>query len=164
MSEMDTPLDHAQDDVMPLVEWALTPMGHCNPEEEYANMIASINHQEMICYVTGPPLTWLPKPTKSCSGEHLRYKTQPWFQNDTGVIGPEFQANRVDGKGLLVSYSLDRRQCSNSRAVFNESTLRLDDCNGSNRGPSRALSTVGKSQGGTVRGCGGFILLAPRKN
>ncbi len=23
---------------MPLVEWALTPMGHCNPEEEYAVM------------------------------------------------------------------------------------------------------------------------------
>ncbi len=64
MSEMDTPLDHAQDEAMPLVEWALTPMGHCNPEEEYANGIASTNHLEIICFVTGPPLAWLPKPTK----------------------------------------------------------------------------------------------------
>ncbi len=48
---------------------------------------------------------------------------------------------------------------ANSRAVSNKSTLRLEDCNGSNGGPFRALSTVGKSQGGTVRGSGGFILL-----
>ncbi len=53
---------------------------------------------------------------------------------------------------------------ANSREVFSESTLRLEDCNGSNGGPFRALSTVGKSQGGTVRGRGGLILLAPRKN
>ncbi len=46
---------------------------------------------------------------------------------------------------------------TNSRAVFNESTLMLEDCNGSNGGPFGALSTVGMSQGGTVRGCGGFI-------
>ncbi len=39
MSEMDTPLNHAQEEAMPLVEWALTPIGHCNPEEEYANVI-----------------------------------------------------------------------------------------------------------------------------
>ncbi len=39
---------------------------------------------------------------------------------------------------------------ANSRAVFSESTLRLEDCNGSNGGPFRALSTVGKSQGGIV--------------
>ncbi len=44
MSEMDTSLDHAQEEVMTLVDWALTPMGHCNPKEEYANVIASINH------------------------------------------------------------------------------------------------------------------------
>ncbi len=44
-------------------------------------------------------------------GEHLRYTTQPWFQDDLGVVGQEFQANRIDGKGLQVSYSLDRRQC-----------------------------------------------------
>ncbi len=30
ISEMDTPLDHAQKDAMPLMEWALTPMGDCN--------------------------------------------------------------------------------------------------------------------------------------
>ncbi len=141
MSEMDTPLDNTQDEAMPLVEWALTPMGHCNPEEEYANVIASTNHLEILCFLTGPPLARLPKPTKSCSeflyeaecslqgllaaccgekcgkhynlgsergGEHPRYITQPWFLDNLGVVGPEFQANRVDGKGLQVSYSLDR--------------------------------------------------------
>ncbi len=41
MSEMDTPVDHAQEEAMSLVEWALTPMGHCNPKEEYAIVIAS---------------------------------------------------------------------------------------------------------------------------
>ncbi len=148
MSETDTPLNHAQDEVMPLVKWALTLMGHCNPKEEYA----STNHLEILCFVTGPPLARLPKPTKICSdflyeaersmyifraltgqsrdswlpvgekdakryvgsersGEHLRYITQPWFQYELGVVRPEFQANRVDGKGLQVSYSLDRRQC-----------------------------------------------------
>ncbi len=67
MSEMDTPLDHAQEEAMPLVEWALTSMGHCNPKEEYANLITSTNHLEILCFITGPPLEWLPKPTKSCS-------------------------------------------------------------------------------------------------
>ncbi len=52
---------------MRLVEWALTPMGNCNPKEEYANVIASTNHLEILCFVTGPPLAWLPKQTKSCS-------------------------------------------------------------------------------------------------
>ncbi len=45
------------------------------------------------------------------SGDHLRYITQPWFQDEIRVVGPVFQANRVDGKGLQVSYSLDRHQC-----------------------------------------------------
>ncbi len=58
---------HAQEEAMPLVEWALIPMGHCNPKEEYANVIASTNHLEILCFVTGPPLARLPKPTKSCS-------------------------------------------------------------------------------------------------
>ncbi len=153
MSEMDTPLDHAQEEAMPLVEWALTSMGHCNPEEEYANVIESTVHLEIICFVTGPPLARLPKPTKSCfdfmyeaecsmytlraltgqsrtpgcplgairgkrynlgserGGELLRYIIQPWFQDDLGVAGPEFQASRVNGKGLQVSYLLDRHQC-----------------------------------------------------
>ncbi len=53
---------------------------------------------------------------------------------------------------------------ASSRADLNESDLRLVDCNGSNRGPFKALSMVGKSQGGTVRGRGGLILLAPRIN
>ncbi len=38
ISVMDTPLDHAHDEAMPLVEWARTPMGHCRPKEEYASM------------------------------------------------------------------------------------------------------------------------------
>ncbi len=67
MSDMDTPLDHAQEEAMPLVEWALTPMGHHDPTKEYANVIASTNHLKIICFVTGPPLAQLPKPTKSCS-------------------------------------------------------------------------------------------------
>ncbi len=48
MSEMDTLLDRAQEEAMPLVDWALTPMGHYNPKEEYANVIASTNHQEIL--------------------------------------------------------------------------------------------------------------------
>ncbi len=30
-------------------------------------LIASTNHLEILCFVTGLPLAWLPKPTKSCS-------------------------------------------------------------------------------------------------
>ncbi len=41
------------------------------------------------------------------SGDHLRYITQPWFREDLRVVRPKFQPNRVDGKGLQVSYSLD---------------------------------------------------------
>ncbi len=67
ISEIDTPLDHAQKEAIPLVKWALSPMGHCNPKEEYARVIASTNHLEIPCFVTGPPLAQLPKPTKSCS-------------------------------------------------------------------------------------------------
>ncbi len=66
ISEMDTLLDHAQEEEMPLVEWALTPMGHCKHTEEYASVIASTNHLEMLCFVTGRPLARLPKLTKSC--------------------------------------------------------------------------------------------------
>ncbi len=40
-------IDDAQDEAMPLVEWALTPMGHSWPKEEYASLIASIIHLEM---------------------------------------------------------------------------------------------------------------------
>ncbi len=67
ISKMDTLLDHAQEEEMPLVEWALTPMGHCKPKEEYARVIASTNHLEIPCFVTGLLLAQLPKPTKSCS-------------------------------------------------------------------------------------------------
>ncbi len=67
ISVMDTLLDHAQDEEMPLVEWALTPMGHCWPKEQYASIIVSIIHLDILCFVTGDPLLWLPKHTKSCS-------------------------------------------------------------------------------------------------
>ncbi len=48
ISAMDTPLDHAQDEAMPLVEWALTPMGHCWPKEDFASVIASIIHLDLL--------------------------------------------------------------------------------------------------------------------
>ncbi len=104
ISEMDTLLNHAQDKAMPVVEWVLTPIGHCKLKEEYARVIASTNHLEIPCFAMGPPLARLPKLTNSCSD-----------------------------------------------LLFNESTLRLVDCNDSNGGPFRALSMVGKSQGGTVK-------------
>ncbi len=69
-----TPQDHAQEEAMPPVEWALTPMGHCKPKEEYARVIASTNHLEILCFVTGLPLARLPKPTKSCSDFLYRAK------------------------------------------------------------------------------------------
>ncbi len=52
MSEMETPLDHAQEETMPLVEWAPTPMGHCNPNEEYSKVITSTNHLEILSAMT----------------------------------------------------------------------------------------------------------------
>ncbi len=67
ISAMDTPLDHAQDEAMPLIEWALTPMGHCWPKEEYASIIASIIHLDSLCFVTGDPLVRLPKHATSFS-------------------------------------------------------------------------------------------------
>ncbi len=33
------------------------------------------------------------------SGEHLRYITQPWFQDDIGVVRPELQAMLCCRKG-----------------------------------------------------------------
>ncbi len=65
ISAMDTPLDHAQDEAMPLVEWALTPMGHFWPKEDYASIIVSIIHLDSLCF--GDPLVRPPKYTKSCS-------------------------------------------------------------------------------------------------
>ncbi len=67
ISAMDTLLDHAQDEAMPLVEWAPTPMGHCWPKEEYASIIASIIHLDSLCFGTRDPLVRLPTHTKSCS-------------------------------------------------------------------------------------------------
>ncbi len=67
ISAMDTPLDHAQDEAMPLVEWALTTMGHCLPKEEYASVIASMFHLDSLCFVTGNLLERPLSHTKSCS-------------------------------------------------------------------------------------------------
>ncbi len=35
--------------------------GALQPKEEYANVIASTNHLDILCFVTGPPLMQLPK-------------------------------------------------------------------------------------------------------
>ncbi len=51
ISAMDRQLDHAQDEAVPLVEWALNPMGHCWPKEEYASIIVSIIHLDSLCFV-----------------------------------------------------------------------------------------------------------------
>ncbi len=66
ISAMDTPLDHAQDEAMPLVEWGLNPMGHCWSKEEYTSVIASIINLDSLCFVTGDPLVRPPKHAKCC--------------------------------------------------------------------------------------------------
>ncbi len=67
ISAIDTLLDHAQDKAMPLVKWALTPMGHCWPKEEYASVIEPIIHLDSLCFVTGDHLVRPPKHINSCS-------------------------------------------------------------------------------------------------
>ncbi len=76
ISAMDTPLDHAQDEAMSLVKWAITPMGNCWPKEEYASVIASIIYPDSLCFVTGDPLVWPPKHTKS-SSDCLKWAEHP---------------------------------------------------------------------------------------
>ncbi len=61
ISVIDTPLDHAHNETMPLVEWARSPMGHCRPKDEYTSVTASTIHLESLCFVTGCHLVWLPK-------------------------------------------------------------------------------------------------------
>ncbi len=80
ISVIDTPLDHAHDEAMPLVEWARTPMGHCRPKDEYASVTASTIHLESLSIILSYPLS----------------------------IRPEFQAGRANGERLQVSNSLDR--------------------------------------------------------
>ncbi len=41
--------------------------GALQPQRGVCYVIASTNHLEILCFVTGPPLARLPKPTKSCS-------------------------------------------------------------------------------------------------
>ncbi len=60
ISVMDTPLDHAHDEAMTLVEGAPTPMGHCRPKEEYASMTASTILLESLCFVPDALLARLP--------------------------------------------------------------------------------------------------------
>ncbi len=66
-------------------------------------------------------------------------------------LGPNSRKTRLTERACRSPTRLTDAS-ANSRVVFNESILRLEDFNGSNRGTSRALSTVGKSQGGAVRG------------
>ncbi len=73
-----------------------------------------------------------------------------------GLRGPTSRFTKMSEMDTPLEHAQDE--------AFNKSTLRLEDCNVSNRDPSRALSTVGKSQGGTVQGCRELIILAPRKN
>ncbi len=68
-------------------------------------------------------------------------------------LGPDYRQARLMERAFRSPTRLTDAS-ANSRVVFNESTLRLEDCNGSNGGLFRALSTVGKSQAGTVRGRG----------
>ncbi len=82
---------------MPLVEWALTPMGHCKPKEEYARIIASINHLEIPCFVTGPPLVQLPKLTKSCSD--FLYETERSMYTLRALTGQSKDSSWLPVKG-----------------------------------------------------------------
>ncbi len=84
----------------------------------------------------------------------------PWFQDDLGVVRPEFQAGRLVESACRSPTRLTDASAS-SRAVFSESDRRSVDCSGSKGGPFKALSTVGRSHVGTVSGRGGFNLLAP---
>ncbi len=80
-----------QEEAMPLVEWALAPMGHCNPKKEYDNVIASTNHLEILCFVTKPPLARLPKPTKSvltfCTRQLAQWILSGPWRGRAGILG-----------------------------------------------------------------------------
>ncbi len=73
------------------------------------------------------------------------YITQPWFQDDLGVVRPNSRQAGLTERACRSPTRLTNAN-ANSRAVFSESTLRLEDCNGSNGGPFTALSTVMKIQ------------------
>ncbi len=64
------------------------------------------------------------------SGEHLRYITQPWFQDDLGVVRPEFQASRVNGKGpfLRSRLALARGGPSNVPGLIHRPKSLLSGC------------------------------------
>ncbi len=51
------------------------------------------------------------------SGEHLRYITQPWIQDDLGVVRPEFQASSVDERACKSPTRLTDAS-ANSRSVL----------------------------------------------
>ncbi len=104
--------------------------------------------------------------TRALNGVESTLGTWPslGFRTTLESLGPNSrQAGLTEGASMSPTCLTD--PSANSRAVFKESNLRLEDCNGSNGGPFRALSMVGKSQGlQFVRGRGGFVLLSPRKN
>ncbi len=83
---------------MPLVEWALTPIGHYWPKEEYASIIVSIIHLDSLCF--GDPLVRPPKYTKSCSNclkgvGNAQYKfSTPWQSRVDSTPGLVFQKKK----------------------------------------------------------------------
>ncbi len=80
---------------------------------------------------------WLPVKRGSAEsamiGVESTYITQPCFQDDLGVVRPKFQAGLMD-RACISPIRLTDASAS-SRAFFNDSALRLVDCNGSNGGP-----------------------------
>jgi len=61
------PLDQAHDELMPLVECALTPKGHFKPLEVHASTMASTIHLDRLCFDVACPLSRPLNKTKSCS-------------------------------------------------------------------------------------------------
>ncbi len=93
MSEMDTSLDHAQEEAMP-------PMGHCNPEEEYAIVIASTNHLEILCFVTGPLFSAVTEAYKKLFWISVRGRTlNVCFQGPDGAEQGLLAACRGEKRG-----------------------------------------------------------------
>ncbi len=84
----------------------------------------------------------------------------PWFQDDLGVIRPNSRQVGLIESACRSPTRLTDASAS-SGAVFSESDRRFVDCSGSKGGPFKALSTVGRSHVGTVRGRDGLNLLAP---
>ncbi len=128
-----------------ITQWNCTSIGSCSPKKQTNGSV-----------VAHEPMAMQPAIARQNGWGVWLYK---WLRRRS--ISDFFK--RSDWGVQLIARPGTNASAS-SRAVFNESAPRLVDCNDSNGGPFRALSTVGKSQGGTVWGHRGFVLLAPRKN